>query len=365
MRFKDKGCPACYLKRVNGPAQQAKKPDPVKQVFVDQTPKTRLPPPLPPAANRSFFTSPFFIVAMVIIGAVFYFSRDKGPKINSNTTQSTVNYSSTLPSNLCGIALNSNKDGWEDRSQYRLAVQEANRRGLSIADCRRELGLTQSSINAAQSTAIYNTYTLGVLCGIALNSNKDGWESRSEFQLAVQEAQSRGYTVDTCRSYFGLSQANSNSTQSTGIYSSFPPRNLCEFALNSNKKGWEDQSQYRLAVQEAQSRGYTIDICREYLGLGQGPSPIEPPYGNNEELSEGELVYCWRHTEILKILDVKMGRSNYTEQQRNGFNNMIENIENKCKFDKKSSDIRNNRAKYVEFNKENIIEEADKILEEW
>ena len=60
-----------------------------------------------------------------------------------------------------------------------------------------------------------------------------------------------------------------------------------------------------------------------------------------------------------------MGKSIYTDQQRNGLINMIVNIRNKCKFDKKTFDIINNRVKYVEFNKENIIEEANKILEEW
>jgi serine/threonine protein kinase len=478
MRFKDKGCPACYLKRVNGPAQQAKKPDPVKQVFVDQTPKTKLPPPLPPAANRSFFTSPIFIVAIAIIGAIFFFGRDKGPGKNytpkdlcakalnvnndgwedrspfqwavqeanrrglsiadcrrelgpsqssNNSSQSTVNYLSNLTSNeLCRRALSGTYTSWEVNSVYREEVQEAQRLGYTIADCRRELGLSQSSSNAAQSTGIYSSYQPGDLCRAALNSQKDDWESR--FPFAVQEAKRREYTIDYCRRELGLTQSSSNATQSNGNYSNHKPSDLCQNALVSNKEGWEDQPRYQWAVQEAkrreytvndcrsylgysnsnssqpagyysnllpivlcqaalttngtqyswdstpayqmevqeaQRRGYTVDTCREYLGLGQGPSPIEPPYGNKQDLTEGELVYCWRHTEILKILDVKMGKSNYTEQQRNGFNYTIENIENKCKFDKKSSDIRNNRAKYVELNKENIIEEANKILEEW
>ena len=421
MRFKDKGCPACYLKRVNGPAQQAKKPVPVKQIFVDQTPKTRLPPPLPPATNRSFFTSPIFIVAIAIIGAIFFFSRDKGPE------------KSYTPKELCAKALNSNKDGWEDHSQYQLAVQEAQSRGYTIADCRSYFSLNQSNDNSSQSTA-FSSFTPIQLCSFALKSNKEGWEDTPGTQPAVQEAQSRGYTVDSCRGYMGLSQSGSNSSQSTGYYANLTPSNLCRsalswdgtksiwdstpayqmqvqeaqhrgytvdscrgymglsqsnsntsqsavnysshtpdrlcrIALNGNKDSWESRSEFQPAVRETQSRGYTVDSCRGYMGLGQGPSPIEPSYGNKQDLSEGELVYCWRYSAILTEI------SNNIEKYKNDYNihrkkiiimnDKIDEIINKCKYDDISFLLQSQRSTYRELNKENIIEEANKILEEW
>ena len=319
MRFKDKGCPACYLKRVNGPAQQAKKPVPVKQVFVDQTPKTRLPPPLPPAVQGSFFTSPIFIVAMVIIGAIFFFSQDKGPKTNSNTTQLEQKYFG----------------------------------------------------DSSQSTGYYANLTPSNLCRSALSwdGTKSIWDSTPAYQMEVQEAQRRGYTVDSCRGYMGLSQSSSNAAQATSNYSTQAPSDLCQYALISNKEGWEDQPRYQWAVQEAQRRGYTIADCRRELGLGQVPSAIEPPYGNKQDLSEGELVYCWRYSAILTEI------SNNIEKYKNDYNlhrkkilimnAKIDEISNKCKYDDISSSLQSQRSTYRELNKESIIEEANKLLEEW
>ena len=46
-------------------------------------------------------------------------------------------------------------------------------------------------------------------------------------------------------------------------------------------------------------------------------------------------------------------------------NDKIDKISNKCKYDDISSSLQSQRSNYRELNKENIIEEANKLLEEW
>jgi hypothetical protein len=129
------------------------------------------------------------------------------------TTTSSPSYPpSTNSSLLCRDALDSNAN-WDTNPLYRAAVEEAKRRGYSVADCRRFLGLRSTTPEpsappaAPQSTDTRptTTYTSGfdLLCREAISYNS-AVDWNTAYPAAVEEAKRRGYSVADCRRFLGL-----------------------------------------------------------------------------------------------------------------------------------------------------------------
>jgi len=132
---------------------------------------------------------------------------------------------------------------------------------------------TQSS--ASQTKPIVD------LCKDALNSNQSNWDSDQNYRDAVLEAQRRGLTVRSCQEAVNPATRNlpapSTSNQNAaGVHQTKPIVDLCKDALNSNQSNWDSDQNYRDAVLEAQRRGLTVRSCQEAVN----PATRNPNSGN-------------------------------------------------------------------------------------
>lgn len=100
---------------------------------------------------------------------------------------------------LCASALNVQLIDWDSSSIYRDKVNEAQRRGLTIDDCRKELGVNRETVvgNGLSETAN------ATLCYWALNTDKTDWDNSGLYSQNVIEAQRRGLSILNCRNELG------------------------------------------------------------------------------------------------------------------------------------------------------------------
>jgi predicted aspartyl protease len=107
----------------------------------------------------------------------------------------------------------------------------------------------------------YSSYDNRAVCRMATLWDGTGWDTSSTYTSAVTEAQSRGLTLDQCRSLAtALLSSTVPSTPVASKYSSYDSRALCRLATLGNS--WDTGSSYAGAVAEAQSRGLTLEQCR-------------------------------------------------------------------------------------------------------
>jgi len=96
---------------------------------------------------------------------------------------------------LCGRALVTSHDGWDQSAGYVADSAEAQKRGLTIESCRVALGLSSSAFSDLGEAD---------LCGKALTAARDGWDYDGRYEPYAKAAQSRGMTVDSCRLALGI-----------------------------------------------------------------------------------------------------------------------------------------------------------------
>ena len=108
-------------------------------------------------------------------------------------------YSNAGKVEICRDALNSDSTSWTADLSSQLAVVEATKRGYAVGDCRQALGLDRYS-NAPKFD----------LCRDALAPGGANWDSDPQYRAAVDEAGRRGYTLADCRQVLGISRRAPN-----------------------------------------------------------------------------------------------------------------------------------------------------------
>ena len=139
-------------------------------------------------------------------------------------------------------------------------MREAQKRGLSIEQCRRILGF--SPLNSPLSGAAQDE-----VCRKALNPVRTSWDNNATFANYVQEAQRRGLSIDQCRRLLGFVAQGTQGQQQA------PDDELCRSALSGDKTQWDSTAAYSVRVQEARNRGFTVEKCRSILGISSPPPP--------------------------------------------------------------------------------------------
>jgi len=146
---------------------------------------------------------------------------------------------------LCRAALNSDKSSWDTRSNFATHVQEAQKRNLSVDDCRVAIGM--SKLKMAMSEPNQSSGAEFQICMSALNVSKRDWDTKPQFSQNVQEAKRRGLSVDDCRVTIGLSRiaalevstVSQDGIENSSILSGLEKQALCGSALSANKNDWD------------------------------------------------------------------------------------------------------------------------------
>ena len=184
-------------------------------------------------------------------------------------------YINTNSESICRSALSYYKDSWDGRPQYFEYVNEAKSRGLTVDECRRIIDVLQSA--SSPQARPYQYFNSNVVCRNALSTDKNSWDNRSQFLSYVDEVKARNLTVDDCKQILNLD--NSTYDPKSRPYATMSPELLCQNALASGTmNAWETRPQFLGYVQEAQARNITVDTCRQTLGLAlqsQGPASIK------------------------------------------------------------------------------------------
>jgi len=180
--------------------------------------------------------------------------------VTSPETPSSRRFSNLSSDTICRVALSSDKNSWD--MQFEAHVREAKLRNLTLESCRETLGIVYQPENLLPRP--YSSLLQADLCKNVLNLYKTDWETGSAYKLYVDEAKSRGLTVEVCRQTLGLlAKADQNSqVPAQRSYSNLPQADLCKNALNLYKTDWEAGSAYKLYVDEANIRGLTVARCR-------------------------------------------------------------------------------------------------------
>ena len=90
---------------------------------------------------------------------------------------------------LCEGALTLRMDDWDQAAAYAAYVAEANRRNLSVNDCR---------------NAVVRPVPNSQLCSLALNDERNNWGNEYRYAAYAAEAKRRNLSVDDCRVALGL-----------------------------------------------------------------------------------------------------------------------------------------------------------------
>jgi hypothetical protein len=165
---------------------------------------------------------------------------------------------------LCEQALDAGHQDWSSQPKFAAFVTEAKARGFTLSSCWQTLGVNPTLAAFSGSAS--------ALCANALNMARLDWDSRPSFAAFVSEAKHRGYTIDSCATLLtppsrGPSQPQSQRPVTKGDFGTYPEPDLCEQALDQERKNWDTDNAYALVVTEAKLRGYTVDTCRAILGF--------------------------------------------------------------------------------------------------
>ena len=165
---------------------------------------------------------------------------------------------------LCERALSPARTDWDQGIAYRLHVQEAARRGLTLAACRDAIApAAAADSRLAAATNLQNSQ----LCGLAMNASKTAWESAAHYEVYVQEASRRGLTVEACHDAI-----------MRPVVQAMSAPELCEFALDTGGEAWDSRPGYRDYVEEAARRGLSAQSCRRMAANAPAtpPAPVAP-----------------------------------------------------------------------------------------
>ena len=194
-------------------------------------------------------------------------------------------YASFNKEPVCRNALSSGAmNSWETRPQYIAYVDEAKSRGFTVESCRQILGLSSQSeaITTAPSLAVqksndfkrsYISLKSVDICRAALSLDKSKWDDQPNSSQFSDEAKARGLTVSDCQKIITYNNTITNlspNTRSQSDLGNASVENLCRVALSSDKNsnsGWDESGLFIPQIQEALSRGLTIEKCQRLLNI--------------------------------------------------------------------------------------------------
>ena len=247
IRFKDMPCPACTLKYINSAPNKTANETPTASIssFADISKdyeNTAISKP-----NKLSAMWVFLICCALFLGTIFVLNINKS-KLAGDSNQA-----------VCSIALNSDRTAWDTSPLSYEAVQEAQRRGIAPQGCRALLGTNEGALPQGLDDV--------AICRSALSVDHTQWDTDTRYSDRVSEAQRRGLSLERCRVILGSSLKDQIPAQQTQTQRGLQDYNLCTFALSSDRNQWEPSPTYSARVQEARSRGFTVDKCRSILGL--------------------------------------------------------------------------------------------------
>lgn len=171
---------------------------------------------------------------------------------------------------LCGSALASGMKRFEGRGHYVPYVNEAQRRRLSVGDCRLALGF------AAEPNP-YELVSDKTVCVAATIADSLDWNSSPSGILAQAEIKRRGGGHDWCASRLGLTSVAAapsapaepappappalGISENPNPYESLDNDKLCFAALDKFRKGWNTSGEGILAQGEVKRRGHALEWC--------------------------------------------------------------------------------------------------------
>jgi hypothetical protein len=178
---------------------------------------------------------------------------------------------STVPEReLCRKSLNIQGSDWDRHSEYELFVKEAISRHFSVDSCRAILGFAKDDGVIVKA----DDRRKPMICSMALSSDANGWKKDNKYSYFVEEAIRRGLSIDDCRVEIGLvhrqSKTDNDSLQDSASLT-YPYKNrddafICSAALLPNHSGWNESHGYRAFLSEAMRRGLTLTECLVVVG---------------------------------------------------------------------------------------------------
>ena len=212
----------------------------------------------------------------------------------SNATGRNTVGSHSRDTNLdvCSQALNHLLSDWEYSGGYRDYVSEAKKRGFTVQQCVHVVAIQDKTVtlayqapsrndNATKNRIFANASNFYV-CQQALNSSQRDWDLTIGAEIYVNEAKTRGFTVEKCAKIkTNLDQsvspalASETQTAQTENTNDIPPSDrrfskstnafVCNQALNYNHKSWDFSGGIRDYVNEAKARGFSIEKCSRII----------------------------------------------------------------------------------------------------
>lgn len=146
------------------------------------------------------------------------------------------------------------------------------------------VGITSADILFSDNSGLPQPQPdLRQLCKNALSSDGSDWDQSPRYSSSVQEAIRRGLTIASCRQTAGLPPPSPRAPwpvppprEEPGNTSKLPDGQLCRDALNSPLTDWDPNPAYRGKIEEAKRRGFTIASCRQTLGFAPPPTMTPP-----------------------------------------------------------------------------------------
>ena len=110
---------------------------------------------------------------------------------------------------ICRAATTADGEAWEQTTFYRLHVQEARRRGLSLQKCSQLTGQGNqtASFSNQSSGRPFAPYSDAYICRAATNE-KGGWETDQMFTAYIEEAKYRNLYLQSCAKLTGRKVQN-------------------------------------------------------------------------------------------------------------------------------------------------------------
>ena len=175
---------------------------------------------------------------------------------------------------ICRGAYNPNSTGWDHSVVFASHVEEAERRGLSVDDCRAAIGLAVANKSNNDVGSSMSRLSDQYICRGAYNANSNSWDHSVAFASHMEEAKRRGLSVDDCRVAIGLAVANNSNDDGGSSISRLSDQYICRGAYNANSNGWDHSVAFASHMEEAKRRGLSLDDCRHALGIHATPENI-------------------------------------------------------------------------------------------
>jgi hypothetical protein len=172
---------------------------------------------------------------------------------------------------ICERGLDADRLNWTQDSALLKYRDEALRRDKSVDECRIALGLpTLREVREREEARVVAAMTNQEICGKALNGNRDDWDRSFSTERIVDATRKRDLSVNDCRAALGLRSVEAEKREKALAELRLRgEQEVCGYALDGERDGWSTDPKFGTYVDVANERSYTVDSCRRALGFGQ------------------------------------------------------------------------------------------------